>query len=168
MITILITLGGMARVEKGPERGHNLDLAWAEHAERTLAEAGHRPGGARAEVVSLLAERHCAIAAQDVHDRLRADGRKVGLASVYRALELLAAHGLVHRIERAGVAQFEPAHPGGEHHHHAICDSCGRMDAFEDERLERDLHAVLDRLGYEAGGHDVVLRGRCPACRPDP
>ena len=105
-------------------------MAWAEHASRTLAAAGHRSGGARAEVIELLAEQHCCISAQRVHDRLRGDGRSVGLASVYRALELLAAHGLVHRIDRDGVAHFEPAHPGGEHHHHAICDACGRVDTF--------------------------------------
>jgi Fur family transcriptional regulator, ferric uptake regulator len=140
-------------------------MTWAEHATATLARAGHRSGGARTEVVSLLDDQHCCISAQRVHDRLRADGRRVGLASVYRALELLATHGLVHRIDRDGVAHFEPAHPGGEHHHHAICEACGRMDVFEDERLESDLHAVLERLGYDAGGHDVVLRGTCPACR---
>ena len=138
---------------------------WADHATTTLARAGHRSGGARGEVLELLAEQHCCISAQQVHDRLRADGRRIGLASVYRALDLLAAHGLLHRIDRDGVAHFEPAHPGGEHHHHAICDSCGRVDVFEDDALERDLHAILDRMGYAAGGHDVVLRGRCRECR---
>ena len=140
-------------------------VTWSEHAAATLARAGHRGGGARAEVVDLLAEQHCCISAQQIHDRLRADGRRVGLASVYRALELLASHGLVHRIDRDGVAHFEPAHPGGEHHHHAICDVCGRMDVFEDDALERRLHAVLDGLGYAPAGHDVVLRGTCPRCR---
>ncbi len=71
---------------------------------------------------------------------------------------------LVHRIDVDGTACFEPADPSGEHHHHAICDRCGKMDAFEDPDLERLIHDVADRLGYAVGAHDVVLRGACPEC----
>ena len=88
-------------------------MTWEEHATSALRTAGHRSGGARAEVVALLAEQHCCVSAQTIHDRLRADGRRVGLASVYRALELMTGMGLLHRIDRDGVAHFEPAHPDG-------------------------------------------------------
>jgi Fur family ferric uptake transcriptional regulator len=140
------------------------DSAWAEHARRELARAGHRAGGARGEVLRLLGRQHCCLSAQEIHDRLRDEGRTVGLASVYRALETLAQHDLVHRLDVDGTACFEPADPSGEHHHHAICDRCGKKDAFADPELERVLHALGDRLGYDLGGHDVVLRGACPDC----
>ena len=71
---------------------------------------------------------------------------------------------LVHRIDVDGVACFEPADPSGEHHHHAICDRCGKMDAFEDPELERLIDGVGERLGYAVGAHDIVLRGACPDC----
>jgi Fur family ferric uptake transcriptional regulator len=138
--------------------------AWAEHAQRELQRSGHRPGGARDEVVRLLARQDCCLSAQDIHGRLRARGRHVGLASVYRALDVLAQLRLVHRVDVGGTACFEPADPSGEHHHHAICDRCGKMDSFEDPELERLLEGVASRLGYEAGGHDLVLRGACPDC----
>jgi Fur family ferric uptake transcriptional regulator len=139
-------------------------VTWADHARGALARAGHRAGGARAEVVELLAEQHCCLSAQEVHDELRRRDRAVGMASVYRALELRAGLGLVHRVDMGGVAGFEPADPSGDHHHHAICDRCGKMDAFEDRELERVLDAVAARLGYDAGGHDLVLHGACPDC----
>jgi Fur family ferric uptake transcriptional regulator len=138
--------------------------SWTEHAHRELSRAGHRAGGAREEVLALLAGQDCCLSAQEIHDRLRGDGRAVGLASVYRALDVLAQLKLVHRIDVDGVACFEPADPSGEHHHHAICDRCGKMVAFEDPELERLIDDVGERLGYAVGGHDVVLRGACPDC----
>jgi Fur family transcriptional regulator, ferric uptake regulator len=138
---------------------------WAQHAQRELARSGHRSGGARGEVVALLAEQRCCLSAQDIHDRLRTGPRAVGLASVYRALDVLATLKLVHRIDVDGIACYEPADPSGQHHHHAICDSCGKMDSFEDPELERRIASVGRRLGYDIEGHDIVLRGECPACR---
>jgi Fur family ferric uptake transcriptional regulator len=137
---------------------------WATHAHHRLQEAGHRTGGARDEVLGLLAHQDCCLSAQDIHERLSTGGRRVGLASVYRALDVLAQLRLVHRVDVDGTACFEPADPSGEHHHHAICDRCGKMDAFEDPELERALDAVAERLGYASGGHDLVLRGTCPGC----
>jgi Fur family transcriptional regulator, ferric uptake regulator len=138
--------------------------AWTEHAQRELQRAGHRTGGARDEVLGLLARQDCCLSAQDIHARLRSRGRRIGLASVYRALDVLAQLRLVHRVDIAGTACFEPADPSGEHHHHAICDRCGKMDSFEDAELERALEDVASRLGYQAGGHELVLRGACPDC----
>jgi Fur family ferric uptake transcriptional regulator len=138
--------------------------AWAEHAQHELQRAGHRTGGARGEVLGLLSQQNCCLSAQDIHARLSEDGRRVGLASVYRALDVLAQLGLVHRVDVDGTACFEPADPSGEHHHHAICDTCGKMDSFEDDELERALEVVAERLGYASRGHDLVLRGTCPGC----
>jgi Fur family ferric uptake transcriptional regulator len=137
---------------------------WRDHAHREISRAGHRSGGAREEVLGLLARQDCCLSAQDIHDRLRERGTTVGLASVYRALDVLAGLKLVHRIDVDGTACYEPADPSGEHHHHAICDRCGKMDAFEDPELERFIHSLGERLGYAVGGHDIVLRGSCPEC----
>jgi len=137
---------------------------WSEHAHRELSRAGHRAGGAREEVLSLLATQDCLLSAQDIHDRLRDGGKAVGLASVYRALDVLAQLKLVHRIDVDGVACYEPADPSGDHHHHAICEHCGKMDSFEDPELERLIDEAGERLGYSIGAHDIVLRGACPDC----
>src|SRR5919206_461886 len=49
---------------------------WREHAERELMRSGHRAGGARDEVISLLARQSCCLSAQEIHDGLRAGGRR--------------------------------------------------------------------------------------------
>ena len=143
---------------------HQSRSTWAEHARRELRRSGHRAGGAREEVLDLLASQDCCLSAQDIHDRLRSGDRGVALASVYRALDVLTQLRLVHRVDVGGTACFEPADPSGEHHHHAICERCGKMDAFEDPALERLLDQVGARLGYDVAAHDLVLRGSCPEC----
>ncbi len=143
---------------------HHAPVVWTEHAQRELSRTGHRAGGARQEVMALLADQPCCLSANQIHDRLRTDDRGVGLASVYRALDVLAQLDLVRRLDVDGTACYEPADPSGEHHHHAICDVCGKLAPFEDAEIERLIDAVGERLGYRVVAHDVVLRGTCPAC----
>jgi Fur family transcriptional regulator, ferric uptake regulator len=138
---------------------------WAEHAREELRRAGHRSGGARTAVLEVMAGQDCCLTAQEIFDDLRASGRDAGIASIYRALDLLARMGLVHRVELAEAAAYEPALPGGEHHHHVVCERCGKVTAFEDEALERAIDRLAGRLEYDVGGHDVVLRGACRDCR---
>ena len=104
-------------------------MAWADDALQRLRQARGRSGGARRTVVELLGEQDCCLSAHELHDAARERGARVGMASVYRALESLDALGLVQRIDLGdGVARFEPAHAGGDHHHHLVCDDCGKVD----------------------------------------
>lgn len=138
---------------------------WQASAGRALSEAGHRAGGARGAVVELLAGQACCLSAHEISERLSDGGRDVGLASIYRALDLLHEMGLVQRVEIGeGGARYEPVVPGGEHHHHAVCESCGKVTAFEDEPLERALGRLSDRLRHSMRAHDIVIRGDCARC----
>lgn len=107
------------------------------------------------------------MSAFEIHDGVRTDGARVGIASVYRALEGLDRSGLVQRIDLGdGVARFEPALAGGEHHHHFVCDDCGKVEPFEDSALEAALERIAGGRGYNVEAHDVTLRGGCGDCRP--
>ena len=137
---------------------------WADDTVGRLLAKGLRNGGARRAVIELLAEQNCCLTAQEIFDQLRSSGRRVGIASIYRILELLTAEGAVQRIDLgSGTARYEPILPGG-HHHHLVCDSCGKVEAFEDRALEHALTRVEERSGYAVAGHDVVLHGECTDC----
>jgi Fur family ferric uptake transcriptional regulator len=72
----------------------------------------------------------------------------------------------VQRIDLgAGTARYEPVGAVGGHHHHLVCDDCGKVEAFADDELERTLARVQRRTGYAVAGHDVLLRGACADCR---
>jgi Fur family ferric uptake transcriptional regulator len=142
---------------------------WADGTLEHLREAGYRSGGARRAVVELLARQSCCLSAQEIFDAVREAGRPVGIASVYRVLDLLTERRLVTRVDIGdGVARYEPALSDGDHHHHVVCDDCGRVEPFEDAGLELAIDRVGGRLGYDVGGHEVVLRGACTDCRDDP
>jgi Fur family ferric uptake transcriptional regulator len=141
------------------------DRTWAALAANAVARDGRRTGGARQAVVDLLAEHDCCLGAQEIADRIRAQGKRVGVASVYRALDFLQGQRLVQRIEVGqGGARFEAVVPGGEHHHHAVCERCGRLTPFEDAGLERAIKRVSGRLGHRVDAHDVLIRGECARC----
>jgi Fur family ferric uptake transcriptional regulator len=152
----------------GHAHDHDPDAAerWAEHATASVRRAGHRAGGARQAVIDSLADQSCCRSAQEIFDQLRADDRRVGIASVYRVLDLLVSLGLVQRLDLGGgISRFEPALPGGEHHHHLVCVGCGEVLPFEDPALEAAIEAAAHRSDFTVEGHDVVLRGRCARCR---
>jgi Fur family ferric uptake transcriptional regulator len=141
-------------------------LAWRDHALATLAQSGYRKGGARNAVVELLARQSCAVTAQEIDERLRAEGRAVGRASVYRVLELLTALRLVQRIDVGqGIARYERHESDGDHHHHLVCDRCGRVAPFEDPALEQAIERISRKLSFAVAEHDVVLHGACRDCR---
>jgi Fur family transcriptional regulator, ferric uptake regulator len=141
---------------------------WIDHAESRLAEAGYRRGGARRAVIELLAKGHCAQTATEIEDELRAEGRAVGRASVYRTLEQLDELGLVSRLDVGqGTARYEVALPSGDHHHHLVCDTCGRVEPFADPELETMLARLAERVpAFTVGEHEVVLHGECATCKP--
>jgi len=143
-------------------------MTWTNAALERLRDASGRSGSARRLVVEYLGEQDCCRSAQEIHDAVRARGGRVGIASVYRALDGMDALGLVQRIDLGdGVARFEPAHAGGDHHHHLVCDDCGKVEPFEDARLESAIARLADGRGYAVAAHDVVLRGACEDCRHD-
>jgi Fur family ferric uptake transcriptional regulator len=147
-------------------RVHPETSSWPAHAASRMQAAGLRRGGARLAVIEHLGTQTCCRSAQEIHEGIRNAGGTVGIASVYRALETLAELGLVQRVDLGdGVARFEAASTGSDHHHHLVCDDCGRVEPFHDERLELALSRTADRLGLELSQHEVVLHGACAHCR---
>jgi Fur family ferric uptake transcriptional regulator len=116
-------------------------------------------------VVELLARQRCALTAREIDDELRRRGQSIGLATVYRSLELLERLKLLTRLDVGqGVARYEPLLPDGEHHHHLVCDSCGRIAPFDDAQLERAIQRLTRAVSFTVAEHDVVLHGECEAC----
>jgi Fur family transcriptional regulator, ferric uptake regulator len=140
---------------------------WTMLAGAELQRAGHRSSAPRAAVVELLGRQSCVLSAREISDRLHAEGNPVGIATVYRTLELLTRMRLVQRLDMGtDPARYEPAMPDGDHHHHhLVCEQCSEVTAFDDPALERAIARLSRELDFRVGDHDVVLRGLCPQCR---
>jgi len=136
-------------------------MDWAERATQRLDEAGYRSGAARRRVVELLGGERCALTALEIDRRLDSVGR----ASVYRTLDQLEQLHLVQRVEIGGDAAGYERLDASEHHHHLVCERCGRLSPFADRPLERAIEAIARKSEFEVAAHDVVLRGICPECQ---
>ena len=135
--------------------------SWTELATEALTRAGFRSGGGRRQVLELLGSEQCALTALEIDRRLPGVGR----ATVYRALDQLESLGLVQKVDLGGgAAGYERLDPEGHHHHHIVCERCGRVVAFEDEGLERAIVALADRPDFTVSSHEVTLRGECSRC----
>ena len=101
--------------------------------------------------------------AQQIHDRLRDEGARVGLATVYRALQSMADAGEVDVIRTPeGEAAYRHCSEG--HHHHLVCRDCGRTVEVEGPAIERWTDHVADQHGFSEVQHHLEIFGRCSSC----
>jgi Fur family ferric uptake transcriptional regulator len=103
------------------------------------------------------------ITADGVAEVVRAGIGAISLQSVYDALGVLVAGGLIRRIQPAGSpARFEDR--VGDNHHHLICRICGRVVDVDCAVGSAPCLTASDDKGYEIDEADVAYWGRCPDC----
>jgi len=136
----------------------------SEQTLRTLDAAGHRLTEPRRVVAGLLDARSGHFSAADLVTDARERHPGIGRATVFRALELFLALGVVERIDLpTGEHAYVVCEPA--HHHHVVCTGCGRSTEIDDRGVRALTRKVAKRTGYEIGRHRVELFGLCPACR---
>ncbi len=110
------------------------------------------------ELFRTCKQRH--LSADDVHRLLAADNSDVGLATVYRVLTQFVESGLLERHQfESGKSVYELK--AGEHHDHLVCSSCGHVEEFFDESLERRQHKIARERGFEIQAHALYLFVDC-------
>jgi Fur family ferric uptake transcriptional regulator len=103
------------------------------------------------------------IAAEAVAEAVRAEIGAISLQSVYDALGVLVAEGIIRRIQPAGSsARFEDR--VGDNHHHLICRICGRLVDIDCAVGSAPCLTAADDMGYEIDEAEVAYWGRCPDC----
>jgi Fur family ferric uptake transcriptional regulator len=103
------------------------------------------------------------ITADGVAEAVRGEIGAISLQSVYDALALLGAEGLIRRIQPAGApARFEDR--VGDNHHHLICRTCGRVVDVDCAVGAAPCLTAADAMGYDIDEAEVVYWGRCPDC----
>ncbi|ADZ71127.1 Fur family transcriptional regulator [Polymorphum gilvum] len=132
------------------------------------AHSHHRSDLTRnqALVYGALSDAGGPLTAYTILDRLRDDGFRAPL-QVYRALDKLVEFGLVHRLESLN-AFVACRHPDCEEHEtiaFAICEKCGGVIEFADDRITANLKAWAKQEGFALAKTTIELRGLCRACQ---
>jgi len=122
-----------------------------------------RPTRQRAAVEALLVNMADFMSAQDLHARLRAQGQGVGLATVYRTLQSMAAEGGVDMMRtQDGEAVYRRCSNG--HHHHLVCRNCGRTVEVEGPAVETWTDKISTENGFSDVHHTLEIFGLCSPC----
>jgi Fur family ferric uptake transcriptional regulator len=115
-------------------------------------------------VLEELAREPHDVTAQELHRRLRQDGERIGLATVYRTLGALAEHGIVDTLAHSPLeACYRLCGEG--HHHHLVCSECHRVVELAECGLDEWLASAAAREGFVATAHRVEVVGLCDGCR---
>jgi len=138
-------------------------------AEKTIVTALRRRGykatpQRRAVISAIVGSDDHHLTPAEIFDRANRDHPGIGLVTVYRTLEVLAALGLVCELHTgANCPSYTIRSP--QHHHHLTCSGCGRVVDF----TGHDLRGLEERLTRESGfrieGHMLEFIGRCRACQ---
>lgn len=128
-----------------------------------LDDAGYRVTDPRRVVAALVAGRNGPFTAADLLADARARGLAIGRATIFRALEVFGA---IKVVERLDLPSGEHAYVGCEpaHHHHVVCERCGRTTEIDDAGIRDVVGAIEARTGFRIERHRLELFGHCPAC----
>jgi Fur family zinc uptake transcriptional regulator len=134
-------------------------------AQRVCALRGARMTPVRRRVLELILRADQPIKAYALLAQLEEERGKLGPPTVYRALDFLLAHKLVHKVETSNAFV---ACGDVEHSHESqfvICEDCGTTEEIRDDDIVETLRRLGEGRGFAVERQVIEARGRCPACR---
>ena len=130
-----------------------------------LAGQGLRSTSQRDAILRVFVEAGEHMSAEELYALVKKKNPRIGYATVYRTLKLLAGAGLAEeRRFHDGFTRFEYKNTD-EHHDHLVCTQCGAIIEFENERIETLQQDVAKRKGFKVHSHRLELYGICAACQ---
>ncbi len=129
-----------------------------------LKERGFKATRQRDEIVRIFMESGSHLTVDELYRQVRQKNPKIGYATVYRTLRLMAETGWASsRQFGERTARFEHR-AEGEHHDHLICLGCGKIVEFESDRIEELQGRIAHQQGFRIFDHKLELYGYCSAC----
>lgn len=131
-----------------------------------LKEKGHRITPKVRAVVELFLERGTVLDPFEVQARLQKQFKGIGLPTIYRILESLAACGILLTAanEDRHLRYFICQDLEAGHHHHFICRQCGKVDEVNLCLMEEVSRFVKRRLKAKVESHFLQIEGLCAQC----
>ena len=120
-----------------------------------------------ATVQVLLEREEDHLSAEDVYLLVKEKSPEIGLATVYRILELLSQWKIVDKINFGdGVARYDLRKEGAKHfHHHLVCIECGSVQEILNDLLEDVEKIVENDFGFQVKDHRLTFHGICKQCQ---
>src|SRR5262245_9656749 len=147
-----------------PEHDHGQCMDEAmERARHAFEAKGLSFTPLRRSVFREIAASHRAIGAYEVLEKLAARGERLAPISVYRAIDALAAVGIVHRFESRNA--FFACRTGHEMRQLVLaCEVCGRVAEVDGDRVFAAIDRSVGMAAFSAKGAVVEVWGLCANC----
>lgn len=107
------------------------------------------------------------LSAEEVFLLVKEKAPEIGLATVYRTLELLSELQVIDKINFGdGVARYDLRKEGAEHfHHHLVCIECGSVEEIMEDLLG-DVEKIVEKnWDFEVKDHRLTFHGICKKCQ---
>ena len=131
---------------------------------RVLKELKLKATPKRLAILDHLARERTYRSPEDVWLGLREKFASLGLPTVYRNLEELAAGGVIVKVLHPNRQLYYFYCPNREHHHHFICIACRRVEDVHACAMEAIEREVGERIGGTVLSHIVQVNGLCQSC----
>lgn len=135
-----------------------------------LATKGKRLTRERMNFVEEVFSTHEHFDADQLIERVahRKDGRSVSRSTVYRVLNLLEEAGLIRKVARQNDKDVYEHDYGYAQHDHFICQKCGELLEFSNERIREIVEEIAAEFGFRLSHHRLEAHGICQACSSPP
>ncbi|MCX7951141.1 MAG: transcriptional repressor [Clostridiales bacterium] len=106
------------------------------------------------------------LSSEEIYDIVKANCPDIGLATVYRTLNLLEKMGVICKMNfDDGCNRYELVHDEEDHqHHHLICRGCGKVEEVEDDLLDVLEQKIEEKYQFTIKDHSVKFYGYCSEC----
>lgn len=132
--------------------------------EARVRGAGYKLTRARRAVISAVVGSDGAPSATDILLEAKRHCPGIGLATVYRTLDILDRVRGAERVHRPDGYSGFVACPASDHHH-VVCRVCGRVAEFYGCTVAEMIPSVGAQTGFTVEDHMLELVGTCGACR---
>ena len=112
-----------------------------------------------------LSDAQMPLTPQEVYQRLLRKGKKIGLTSIYRSLELFESLGFVFKIINGSNVKYKLCELEN-HHHHIVCKACGNVVELNFCDISDWSKKVTESTGYQVVDHQLNFFGFCKTCSP--
>ncbi|MDO4771976.1 MAG: Fur family transcriptional regulator [Bacillota bacterium] len=115
----------------------------------------------------MLKNKKSHMSAEELYDKVRKELPDIGLATVYRTLQLLYRLNILSRISfDDSVSRYEIKHNMDDHqHHHLICKKCGKIEEVHVYMLEELEKYINKEFKFKIIDHSLNFEGECKQCR---
>jgi Fur family ferric uptake transcriptional regulator len=130
-----------------------------------LSGQGLKSTSQRDQILQIFVDAGSHLSAEELYSRVKKSHPRIGYATVYRTLKLLAEAGLAEeRRFEDGFTRYE-YRSSDAHHDHLICTRCGGIIEFENERIEELQSDVAKKKHFQVLSHKLEIYGLCSSCQ---